>query len=209
MNETPSTPQDPTAPTTEAVKPAVPTKPKHAGGAPKKITKQMAEQITLLLAHGLTEEQVGEVLHINKVTIFRAKQQREFCNAVLQSKGTADAEVVKSLYLRAVGYSHPEEKVFCTDGKITVHRTIKHYPPDVGAITLWLINRQRADWRKEIQHEENRPGTKPPMIRLFQKIDGKEAAVIKQNGNQMDVLLGPDFVAQVKQEDHGTPADRR
>ena len=178
-------------------------KPKHAGGRPPGISRAKKQQIIELLAHGLTEEKIAEILEVNKLTIWRTKKDREFCNAVLISKDTADKEVVKSLYLSAIGYSHPEEKVFCHDGKIVVHNTTKQYPPNVGAATLWLINRQRADWRKEIQKEENRPGTKPPLIRLFSKIDGQQAAAIRASGDQISVLLGDDFIATVKQDSNG------
>lgn len=173
-------------------------KPKHAGGRPR-IGKEKIELIAELLAHGLTEERVAKVLGIARVTIYEAKKQREFANTVLDAKETADREVVKSLYLSAVGYTHPEEKVFCHEGEIIVHNTTKRYPPNVGAATLWLINRQRAAWRKEVQHEENRPNTKAPMIRLFSKINGKEAAAIQASGDQMSVLLGDDFVAEVQE----------
>lgn len=174
-------------------------KPKHPGGAPKKITKQMAEEIALLLSHGIIEEKVCEILKITRVTLWNAKKSPEFFNTVLGAKENADREVVKSLFQSAVGYSHPDEKVFVHEGELIVHKTTKHYPPNVGAATLWLINRQRQAWRKEIQHEENNK-TKPPMIRLFSKIDGKEAARIKQTGDQISVLLGDDFVASVTDE---------
>lgn len=169
---------------------------KPGAGAPKKITRKVKEQIVTMLAHGLTEERIAEILDISKVTIWKTKQDREFVNAVLFTKDAADNEVVKSLYLRAVGYTHPEEKVFCHNGEIITHETKKHYPPDVGAITLWLINRRRAEWRKEVQKEENRE-KQTALIRIFSKIEEKEAAVIRQIGNQTSVLLGDDFIADV------------
>lgn len=185
-------------------KPSKPKRAKRPGeGRPKKITKAIAEQIQFLLAHGITEEKAAEVLGLERSTIYRAKSDPQFCNAVLESKSAANKEIVKSLYLRAIGYSHPEEKVFCSEGNIVRAETMKHYPPDVGAITLWLINCDRENWRKEIQHEENRPNNKPPMIRLFSKIDGKEAAAIRASGDQLDVLLGADFVADVKAKENG------
>lgn len=173
-------------------------KPRKKAGQPTKITKKNVEKIAKLLAHGLTEAEAAEVLGLDRITIYRAKLQREFCNTVLEAKDTADREVVKSLYLSAVGFNHPEEKVFCHEGKIIVHKTTKQYPPNVGAATLWLINRKREDWRKEIQKEENRPGTQPPMIRLISRVNGKEAAQIRATGNQINVLLGDDYVADVK-----------
>jgi hypothetical protein len=185
------------APKPEAVTPPPPKKKNKPGaGAPKKITRKIKEQIVTMLAHGLTEERIAEILNLSKVTIWKTKQDREFVNAVLFTKDAADNEVVKSLYLRAVGYTHQEEKVFCHNGKIVTYMSRKHYPPDTGAITLWLINRKRAEWRKEIQKEENRE-KENPMIRLLSRITGEEAARVRQVGNQTSVLLGDDFVAEI------------
>lgn len=167
-------------------------------GQPKKITRKVMEQILTMLAHGLTEVQIAEILKLNRVTVWRAKQERQFCNMVLRAKDEADLQVVKSLYLRATGYTHPEEKLFCHEGEIIRAETQRHYPPDVGAITLWLINRKREEWRKEIQHEESRPF--PPMIRLFSKLNQDEITVVNRGENQVDVLLGKDFVDQVKEK---------
>jgi hypothetical protein len=58
------------------------------------------------------------------------------------------ANVEKSLLARALGYEHPEEKVFCHNGEIITHNQIKHYPPDVAAILVWLTNRQPERWSK-------------------------------------------------------------
>lgn len=174
-------------------------KPKHAGGAPKKVTKEVAGKIFELIALGMSEERVAHVLGINKATIFRAKANAEFCGALMAVKEAADKKVVESLFHRAIGYSHPEEKLFCHEGKILRAETTKHYPPDVGAATLWLINRQRDVWRKEIQKEENRPNEKAPMIRLISRVSGKEAARIKRTGDSVNVLLGDDFVAEIKE----------
>lgn len=191
--------------------PAAQDKPKRknkpGAGAPKKLSRAVKEQIVTMLAHGLTEDKIAEILKVSRVTIWRAKQDREFCNAVLLTKDAADNEVVKALYLSAVGYSHPAEKIFCHDGEVIRVPYTKHFPPNPGSLTLWLINRRRADWRKEIQKEENRE-KQTPMIRLFSKIDGKEAARIKQVGNQTDVLLGPDFVAEVQEAEQNGHAPR-
>lgn len=169
---------------------------KHAGGRPPKMTRQMAFKVFMLAAKGLTDEEIAKVLEISPDTIFRAKRDVEFCGAISKAKDEADLHVINSLYSRAIGFSHPEIKVFCNKGEIVEHEVIRHYPPDTEAIKFWLMNRRREEWRREIQHEENKP--KPTMIRLLSKIDGKEAAAIRASGNQMDVLLGSDFVAQVK-----------
>jgi hypothetical protein len=52
-----------------------------------------------------------------------------------------------SLYQRACGYTHKEEKVFCNQGEITTHVVDKHYPPETTACVFWLKNRKPDDWR--------------------------------------------------------------
>ena len=49
-----------------------------------------------------------------------------------------------------MGYSHPETKVFCQDGKITTYEVIKHYPPDFSSMCFWLKN--RAGWKDVYDH---------------------------------------------------------
>jgi hypothetical protein len=59
----------------------------------------------------------------------------------------ADANVGKSLYDRAMGYSHPEDKIFVHNGETIIVPTTKHYPPDTASAIFWLKNRQPAKWR--------------------------------------------------------------
>lgn len=58
------------------------------------------------------------------------------------------------MFERAIGYSHPEEKVFCNNGEVIVHKTTKHYPPDTQAGIFLLTNRQRSRFRdkKDLEH---------------------------------------------------------
>lgn len=49
--------------------------------------------------------------------------------------------------MRATGYEHEEEVVFCYQGQIITHKTTKHYAPDVAAIAIWLKNRRPDKWK--------------------------------------------------------------
>ena len=187
-------------PPTEEQKPSV--------GRPLKITAEMAEKIFFLAAKGCNDAEIAKILDMNVVTIFRAKKDVEFSKVLSAAKEEADLAVINSLYHRALGYSHPEEKIFCNEGQVTRVETVKHYPPDTAAGVFWLTNRQRQAWRREIQHEDPK-ANKPPMIRLFSKVDGKEAARIKQAGESVNVLLGDDFVAEVKKDTDGTGPENR
>jgi hypothetical protein len=87
-------------------------------------------------------------LEIGKTTLQRWKTgYPEFRAAIKKGREEADANVGKSLYQRACGYSHEEDKIFCNaDGEVTTVKTIKHYPPDLGSMVFWLKNRNRELW---------------------------------------------------------------
>lgn len=65
----------------------------------------------------------------------------------------ADDLVEASLFSRAVGYSHPDEKLYLIDNKIERAKTTKHYAPDTTAAIFWLKNRQPDKWRENYQFD--------------------------------------------------------
>ena len=71
----------------------------------------------------------------------------KFSGAITRGKVIADSKVAESLYRRALGYTHSENKIFQYKGKPIVVPTTKHYPPDTQAASLWLRNRQPELWR--------------------------------------------------------------
>jgi len=71
----------------------------------------------------------------------------EFSEAIKRGREEHDKKVEQSLFERAMGYEHPEEKIFNDQGKILRAQTIKHYPPDSTAMIFWLKNRQPEKWR--------------------------------------------------------------
>lgn len=77
----------------------------------------------------------------------------EFSDAVKEGREIADAQVAHSLYQRALGYQHPEDDIRVVNGAIVITPTIKQYPPDTGAATLWLKNRQPDTWRDKVVQE--------------------------------------------------------
>lgn len=115
------------------------------------------EQIELITMLGATDTQMSEILGISEATLNNYKRDHpEFLEAIKKGKREADARVIKSLFERACGYEHPEEKIFCSEGKIVRADTIKHYPPEVAAIVWWTKN--RCGWKEQPDEElENRP----------------------------------------------------
>lgn len=102
---------------------------------------------------GAIDTQLAEYFQVNPDTIYTWKKAHpEFKAAIDAGRQYADAHVGESLYQRATGYSHPEEKIFLVDGEVIRVDTIKHYPPDTGAAIFWLKNRQGWRDKQDVEH---------------------------------------------------------
>lgn len=72
-------------------------------------------------------------------TLDRKLEKSEKLRTALEDAKIGCHEYVKSkLMMRIDGYNHVEEKVFCNNGDIVTHETIKHYPPDVKAMEIYV-----------------------------------------------------------------------
>lgn len=130
----------------------------------KKYVKQ-AYRLSLL---GLTDPEMAEVLDVCDSTFDNWKNKYpDFLGAIKDGKLTADSNVVASLYERACGYSHPEEKIFNDDGTILRAPTTKHYPPDTAAAFIWLKNRQGWSDKQVHDHNHNFSGAKEGLMGKF------------------------------------------
>lgn len=131
---------------------------KKKTGRPTSFNEAVRDKILQLAKDGKTEEQIAEIVgvHVNTLRNWKGKHQ-DFLWALNESKQVADDLVEASLFMRAVGYQHREEKVFCHEGMIITHETAKQYPPDSTAAIFWLKNRQPDRWRdkQEVEHSGN------------------------------------------------------
>jgi hypothetical protein len=139
-------------------------KDKHAGGRPSKFEDKMIEQAYHLALLGATEARMATIFGVSDVTLDNWKLTKpEFLGALKRGKDEADALVSKALYNRALGFTHKEEKIFCSDGQVIRAETIKQYPPDTVACIFWLKNRQKEQWRDKVEHTVQ-GGDKPVAI---------------------------------------------
>lgn len=123
-------------------------KPKR--GRPTPFTTSVHEKILELAKTGKTNDQIAEIIGVTSRSIYNwQKKHVELFQSLKEAKQVADELVEASLYARAIGYSHPETKVFCYEGVITEHEVQKHYPPDVVATIFWLKNRNPERWREK------------------------------------------------------------
>lgn len=130
---------------------------------------------------GLTDKQLAMLFGVSEGTIQNWKRKHpEFLDALNEGKSIADSKVVASLYERATGYSHPEEKIFQFDGEVIRADTIKHYPPDTAAAIIWLKNRRPGEWRDRVEHtgaDGERLGQLTQNVLMIQ-VDPAEAAKV-------------------------------
>ncbi len=132
----------------------------------RKVLDDVVFKLCLLKA---IDSEIAEVLCITESTFNLWKEKHAtFSESIKKGKAEADANVAERLYERAMGYSHPEDKIFCNQVATRVEKgigedrvvttsmkqvitrvpTIKHYPPDFSSMCFWLKN--RAGW-KDIQ----------------------------------------------------------
>lgn len=137
-------------------------------GRPPKYKEEYAEQAYKLCLLGMTNEEMASFFEVNITTFKRwLAGVDDFRAAVLRGREPADAEISVSLYKRAKGYSHPDVHISTYQGEVIETPIVKHYPPDTGAITLWLTNRQRGKWQSVQRVEQTGPDGVPLAAPVF------------------------------------------
>jgi len=128
--------------------PDKPSPEKNPVGRPSLFREKYIEQAYKLTLLGATDAEMADFFGVVESTIYLWKIEfPEFSETIKKGKIKADAEVAESLYHRAKGCSHPEDKVFLHEGKPVIVPGVKYYPPDTGAAMAWLKNRRPKDFR--------------------------------------------------------------
>lgn len=104
---------------------------------------------------GATPKHVADLLQVDEVTIYRWMEAHpSFGAAMEQGRGDADANVARSLYKKATGYTHQAVKVFQYQGGPVVVPYTEVVAPDTDAAKFWLKNRQPDLWKDKVEVEE-------------------------------------------------------
>jgi len=127
---------------------------------PTDYSPEFCQEAVELCANGATDAELAEYFGVTDRTIYRWKAKYpEFCQALKTAKDAADERVERSLYHKAVGYSHEAVKIFMPAGaKEPVYAPYtEHVPPDTTAAIFWLKNRRAGDWRdkSEVHHKHS------------------------------------------------------
>jgi len=127
----------------------------------------MPDKAYKLCILGLTNIQLAAALDVSVSSIDKwLVEHEEFSSAVKKGREEADYDVVRSLYQRAMGYSHPEDKILVVNKQVEVISTTKHYPPDTLACIFWLKNRRKEQWRDVSKIEHSGDDGKPINVKL-------------------------------------------
>ena len=145
-------------------------------GRPSKYAPAFADQAEKLCKLGATDLELAEFFDVDVRTIYRWKAlHEEFCQALKAGKDVADERVERSLYNRAVGYTHEAVKIFMPAGaKEPVYAPYQeHVPPDPTSCIFWLKNRRSEEWRDAKQLDV---GVTDALADLIKEVDERRAA---------------------------------
>lgn len=119
---------------------------------------ETARKVCLL---GATNAQLADFLGVGEAAINDwLVLHPGFARAVQSGRVEADAEIAASLYHRAKGYSHGEDDIRTVSvgggvSEVVITPTVKHYPPDTQAASLWLRNRHPERWKDKVDVDAN------------------------------------------------------
>lgn len=137
-------------------------------GRPSKYDPRFNKQVFKLCLLGAKDTEIADFLEIQESTLNNWKKEYpELMESLKKGKIQADADVSKSLYRRAIGYSHKDTYFSNYEGFVTATPTIKRYPPDPTSAIFWLKNRRSNEWKDK--HEMGLSVTKGQSF----KIDGQ------------------------------------
>lgn len=143
-------------------------------GRPTDYRPGYADKARAMCKLGASDFDLAEEFGVTTSTIWlwRCKFE-DFSNALLEGKEAFDNRCERALAIRACGYSVHTEKVFCYEGSIVRADVIEHYPPDVGAIKMWLGNRRPDRWKDKQEVKLDSDGA---FIKLWQAISDGTAS---------------------------------
>lgn len=123
-------------------------------GRPSAFKEEYIERVHKLSLLGATDKELANFFEVSEATLNTWKKKYPaFLEAIKKGKDDADADVVKSLYRRAMGYEHDDVDIRVVDGAVVKTPIKKYYPPETVACIFWLKNRQLGKWRDKVEQD--------------------------------------------------------
>lgn len=152
-------------------------------GRPSKFKPEFVQQAEKLCKLGATDLELADFFEVSRETIWRWSQAHDdFCNALKAGKAEADERVERSLYAKAIGYTHDAVKIFNADGTPLIVPYREHVAPDTTAAIFWLKNRKPAEWRDRIQQEHTGENGGPIRVQAgaLDEIEGRLVRLVAE-----------------------------
>jgi len=161
-------------------------------GQPTKYKIEYNEQARKHCLLGATDKQLSDLFNITEATLNNWKKNHpKFFESIKDGKERADQQVVESLFHRAKGYSHEEDKIFNNNGEPMVVKTMKHYPPDATSAIFWLKNRRKEEWRDQKEVSGNIKHDHTHKHEGLQEADSRIADLLGQGTTTTDKAPKP------------------
>lgn len=167
-------------------------------GRPSGFNEVIRDKILEMVAANKTDAEIAEVIGVHHRTLAKwRKADQAFGITIREMRIDADRLVEDSLFNRAMGYSHPEEKttvITNPDGTETVkvERSIKHYPPDTMAMTFWLRNRHPDRWREKQDVEHTHKLDQGPQVQILLPSNSREVLTVASTTEDIPAQLSPE-----------------
>ena len=158
-------------------------------GRPVTMTRFVASKVYRMAAFGMSDGDISEVLDISTDTISKAKSDADFIGYLSRARENEIMIAKRSIAMLAKGMTITERRTGTTDGKSIDILITKEIPPSLAACES-ILRRYAPD--------EYKGDNSKTVIQIFQPVREKETAVIDRGQNALDVLLGKDFVDNLK-----------
>lgn len=135
-----------------------------------------------LAINGFSNDQIAKALGIARSTLqLYLKEYPEFSDALEGGKILFDSKIISALGKRGLGYDYVEEHLEYAPGSVkekdgesveksakikSVKKVKKHVPANVSAALVWIYNRQKNNWKRELTELPN----ETPQIPEFENL---------------------------------------
>jgi hypothetical protein len=132
-----------------------------AGGRPSKYNADEHPKLARkLTGEGKTLVNIADLFDVNPDTITDWQNKHpEFSVAIKLGREDLSDNVERALAERAIGYTHPSEKIVVVSNGEGMGSSVErvpiteHYPPDTAAAMAWLKNRRAKEWKDKQEVE--------------------------------------------------------
>jgi hypothetical protein len=145
-------------------------------GRPSSFRPEFEAAARKLCQMGATDKDLAEAFGVDERTINNWKKDHaDFFQSLKDAKAEADERVERSLFRRALGYSHPAVRILTVpqgENQGSVVESVPYverYPPDTTAAIFWLKNRKPAEWRDKSEVEHGVTGNLAALMRAAEE----------------------------------------